>query len=320
MKPIGGYFEWEFPNSNKQILHKDAVYLNSGRHALEYILKGLGSVKFLWIPYFTCEVVLQPLKNLNISYKFYKINKELEIDKEIILNEDEYLLYTNYYGIKDIYANQLAKKYGNKLIIDNAQALFYRASTEVNQFYSPRKFMGMPDGGLAITKFRDYSNTLPLDKSNNRCSHLLKRMELPPEESYKDFKENDAKISNIELSRMSPISKAIYYSANFESIKEKRKKNFAFLHKELESKNLLKFSSLDDFSCPLIYPYYIKNGNLIRKKLIEKQIYVATYWPNVFEWCNIDDLEYDLTDNIVCIPIDQRYESNDMERIVGEIL
>ena len=45
MEPIGGYFEWEFPPARKQELHENAVYLNSGRHALEYILQGIGDIE-----------------------------------------------------------------------------------------------------------------------------------------------------------------------------------------------------------------------------------------------------------------------------------
>ena len=36
MKELGGYFELELPKKTE--FHKDAVRLNSGRNALEYIL------------------------------------------------------------------------------------------------------------------------------------------------------------------------------------------------------------------------------------------------------------------------------------------
>ena len=77
---------------------------------------------------------------------------------------------------------------------------------------------------------------------------------------------------------------------------------------------------MDDFECPLVYPYWVENGKGLKKKLISKSIFVATYWPNVFEWCKSDDLEYELADNVVCIPVDQRYDKDDMERILKEIL
>jgi len=319
MKPIGGYFEWEFPPARKQELHENAVYLNSGRHALEYILRGLKDVKCIWIPYFTCDVVLQPLKRLGISYKFYRINKNLEIDDNVSLNDGEYLLYTNYYGIKDAYVRKVIAIYGSHIIIDNAQALYCEA-VAYHQFYSPRKFIGMPDGGLAVTNVTDISDSLPIDNSFDRCSHLLKRLELIPSEGYNDFKVNSKKIAEAPLSQMSPISKRIFETVDLDSIKTRRCENFAFLHKHLGTKNQLKIQDFGHFECPLVYPFWSENGNVFKKKLIENNIFVATYWPNVFEWCKPDDLEYQLAENIVCIPIDQRYGEKEMEYISEKII
>jgi len=47
---------------------------------------------------------------------------------------------------------------------------------------------------------------------------------------------------------------------------------------------------------------------------------VATYWPNVFNWCENKTLEFDLAKNILPLPIDQRYGSEEMERIVELII
>lgn len=318
MKPIGGYFEWEFPVISKTDLHKGSVYLNSGRHALEYILEGIGNVKCLWIPYFTCDVVLQPLDKLGISHRFYSINSELELASEIDLAEGEYLLYTNYYGMKDTYCGYIAERYGDRTIIDNAQALFCKPIPDIHQFYSPRKYMGMPDGGIAVTTVDDRTSSLPEDCSYNRCSHLLKRLEFIPSEGYADFKANSRKIAEAPLSRMSRISRSIFASVDLAAIKQRRRANFKYLHKALSATNQLKIPSMNSFECPLVYPYWSDDAEL-KKKLIEKSIFVATYWPNVFEWCKPDDLEYNLASNVVCIPIDQRYEIEDMDRIVKEI-
>lgn len=319
MKPIGGYFEWEFPANRSDELHKGAVYLNSGRHALEYILRGLGNVRCLWIPYFTCDVVLQPLNKLGIAHKFYHINENLELASEINLADGEYLLYTNYYGIKDSYCTCVAEKYGERVIVDNAQALFCKVIPGIHQFYSPRKYMGMPDGGIAVTKIADYSETLSSDRSFDRCSHLLKRMEMIPSEGYADFKLNSKKIAEAPLSLMSPISKNIYGSVDLDFIKRRRRSNFERLHKALSSSNCLRIPAMDDFACPLVYPYWHENGKALKKKLIADNIFVATYWPNVFEWTSPNDLEYELAERVVCIPIDQRYGFDDMDRIIEEI-
>ena len=232
-KPIGGYFEWEFPPLKKISIHSNALLLNSGRHALEYILKGLGNVSRLYIPYFTCDVVLQPLHRLNIPYSFYHINESLEIAIDIQLSDGEYLLYTNYYGIKDMYVKYIAERYGDKIIIDNAQSLFC-PEYAIHQFYSPRKFIGMPDGGLVVSDVEGLYDSLPKDKSYDRCSHLLKRHELIPSEGYGDFKNNSHKIVDSQMSRMSEISKSILRSVDMDFIKQRRLANFNQLHNALK--------------------------------------------------------------------------------------
>ena len=315
MNPIGGYFEWEFPQLRDFVLHDQAVLLNSGRHSLEYIFRGLGHVKRLYIPYFTCEVVLQPLTRLQIPYSFYRIDKNLELTNQIQLKNCEYILYTNYFGIKDEYVADLVKVYGERLIIDNAQALYAPSYVQTNQFYSPRKFMGMPDGGIAVTNFPSYAGNLPLDESWDRCSHLLKRHELNPSEGYMDFRENSKKIVGTALCRMSELSRHILLSVDLNAIREKRLANFRKIHESLESSNRLNIPFVDSFACPLVYPYWTNDVDL-KKRLISNDIFVATYWPNVLEWCKENDVEYQLTSNIVCMPIDQRYDREDMNRII----
>jgi hypothetical protein len=50
--------------------------------------------------------------------------------------------------------------------------------------------------------------------------------------------------------------------------------------------------------------------------LIKEKIFVATYWPNVFDWTLPDSMEYYLAKNIVPLPIDQRYNLDDMQYMV----
>ena len=117
---------------------------------------------------------------------------------------------------------------------------------------------------------------------------------------------------------MSEISRKIFGSVDLDYIKLKHRENFAYLHKALHSANRLNISLMDQFECSLVYPFW-SNTTGLKKQLIDAKIFVATYWPNVFEWAKPNDLEYELANNVVCIPIDQRYSEQDMERIVKEI-
>jgi hypothetical protein len=68
----------------------------------------------------------------------------------------------------------------------------------------------------------------------------------------------------------------------------------------------------------MAYPFWSEDENL-RSRLIKNKVFVATYWPNIFEWCNESQLEYLLAKEIVPLPIDQRYGEEDMRRIVDVI-
>ena len=112
MRAIGGYFSLELPLVQGSYIHEKGIHLNSGRNALEYILRSLPDIRCIWIPYYTCEVVLEPLKKLDIPYHFYSVNEYLELTDAIELGKNEYLLFTNYFGIKDTYIKELAFRYG----------------------------------------------------------------------------------------------------------------------------------------------------------------------------------------------------------------
>ena len=316
MREIGGYFNLELDYKN-DILHADGVLLNTGRNSLEYVLRSLDKVQKVYLPYFTCEVILEPLSKLQIKYDFYSINERFELTEDLILAQDEYLIYTNYFGIKDKYVYQLASIYNKQLIVDNAQAFYAEHIPDINTIYSPRKFMGLPDGGIAYAN--GHYNVKERDVSYERCSHLLKRYDIGPAGGYNDFRTNSEKLKGLPICRMSHLTEALMHSINYECIKNKRRENFNFLHRALKDNNKLSILFEDEFACPMVYPYFSENP-LLKSLLIKEKIFVATYWPNVLNWCKPTDIEYQLADRIIAIPIDQRYGEDEMKLISEKIL
>ncbi len=314
MKEIGGYFNLELTNRGG-FLHDDGMLLNSCRNALEFVLLSL-KPKRIWLPKYTCDSVLQPVKHLKLEYIFYSIDTNLEI-LDVSLNEGDVLLYTNYYGIKDAYTKELANKYGQQLIIDNAQSYYSERIKGIATIYSPRKFFGVPDGGIAYVD-NPTKNKFKQDKSYDRCKHLLRRYDEPASEGYPDFRENDDKLDNNPILLMSELTKAILRNVNYEDVAKIRITNFFALHNFLSNYNQISID-LEDIKCPLVYPYLTNKGIKLHKRLIANKIYVATYWPNIFDWCNSDDFEILLAENSLPLPIDQRYDSTDMNIIINVI-
>lgn len=318
LKSIGGYFELEL-NRNGSFIHSDGVCVNSGRHALEYILRALPEKPSrIYLPYFTCEVVLQPLSRLEIPYSFYHINEKFEIAEPLHLADNEYVIANNYFGLKDEYVAQLAAEFGPKLIIDNSQAWYAPAISGIKAFYSPRKFFGVPDGGVAYTN-DVMEKTLPKGTSWHRTSHLVKRIDIDSKAGYADFRSNSASIASEELTMMSSLAKALLSSIDMDFVKDKRRENYGYLAERLNATNMLSLPDQYSFDCPLVYPYLPSNKKVTREGMINDKIFVATYWPNVLDWTKPEMLEYKLTKSMINVPIDQRYDCNDMQRIVDTI-
>jgi hypothetical protein len=314
-KSIGGYFELELNNLNS-VFHEKAIGLNTGRNAMEYILK-VKAIQKIYIPYFTCDVLLEPLRKLKIPYEFYFINEQLEpIFDFSVLEDKDGFLYTNYFGLKNFYISQLSQVC-EQLIVDNAQAFYSKPLNNKPTFYSPRKFFGVADGAYLYCE-EILNQVFEKDKSSDRMSHLLIRKDVSAEAGYVDFVINDKKLINKPIQKMSKLTESILSMINYETAAKKRIENYRNLDVTLKSRNKLTLQ-LDDESVPMVYPYWTKDITL-RKRLLKNKIYTATYWPNVKEWCKENSLELQLVNEVVYLPIDQRYGYEEMEIIKKLVL
>lgn len=311
MNPIGGYFELELRKGVEY--HKDAIRLNSGRNAFEYILRTKGYKK-VYLPYYICDVMLEPIKKLNLEYEYYHINERLDpiFDFKKIC-EKETFVYTNYFGLKRKTVFELSKICPN-LIIDNSQAFFDKPLLGIDTFYSPRKFFGIPDGAYLFTN-KFLQTKLSCDNSVVRFSHLIKRIDEGAEAGYPDFKANANALKGQSIRMMSALTKALLCNIDYDTVIKIRKQNFLFLNENLKKSNELKIPDDHNF-VPMVYPYLTVKGKKLKQNLIQKKILVATYWPNVFTWCNENELEYLLAEQIIPLPIDQRYNENNLSIII----
>lgn len=307
---IGGYLGLELRKGEEY--HKYAVRLNTGRNALELVLR-LRRYRKVYIPFYTCDAILEPFNKLNIDYEFYSINEKLEplFDYDAI-KADEGFIYTNYFGLKQKTVELLAERVGKNLIIDNAQAFFEKPVKGVDTFYSARKFFGVADGAYLYTD-AVLSEKFKQDKSFSRMSHLLKRIDCSAEDAYMDYKENEKNLINQPIMEMSKLTSSLLASIDYVAVKNDRRNNYMFFEGYLAEKNLISLKLSEEV--PMVYPFMVESATL-RKKLIDSKVFVATYWPNVFDWCDENKLEYSLAEQIIPLPIDQRYNKDDLLNII----
>ena len=313
MKEIGGYIELD--TYRLPMLHEGAIALNSGRNALAYLFK-TRKIKRLWIPKFICDSVTGVCNREQVPYSLYSIGNDFLPSQDISLGEDEWLYFVNYYSQFD---NATISKYVNKfrrVIVDHAQSYFQKPIPHVDTLYTCRKYFGVADGAFLYTD-AVLDEELPVDESFERMHFLLGRYERTASEFYGEYVNNNEMFANEPVKKMSKLTCNLLHGIDYLLVKRNREDNYLWLHQKLDSLNQLKLS---DMPGTFMYPLLLENGAKVRLKLQKKKIYIPTLWPDVFEFCNEDEVEYNMANNILPLPIDQRYNKMHMDYIVKEIL
>ena len=153
MKEYGGYIEFE--TFHGKMLHDNAVALNCGRGALEYICEAK-KIRKLYLPHFLCSSVPNLCNKIGVGYSYYSINERFEPVFNLTLGEDEWIYIVNFYGqLNNDYLIALKRKY-DRIIVDNAQSYFQMPAEGVDTLYTCRKYFGVADGAFCIP-IRDWN-------------------------------------------------------------------------------------------------------------------------------------------------------------------
>lgn len=312
MREIGGYIELD--KYNNELLHKDAIALNCGRNCLAYLIEAK-NIKTIWLPYFLCDSVSNVCKKYGVNIKYYHINVDWTI-QYAEMQEEEYLYVVNYYGQLDReYIKGLKKKY-ERVIVDNSQAYLEMSIVGVDTLYTCRKFFGVPDGAFLYTD-KVLKRELPVDESFLRMKYILGRFERSAQEFYKESVENNKFFADEAIKVMSKLTRNLLCGIDYEYVKNTRTNNFAYLNERLSKINRLVVKNIEG---AFMYPLMVDDAQEIKKKLLEEKIYIPTLWPNVLDDVPKDWWEYKLANNVLPLPVDQRYGKEEMEYVVGVIL
>lgn len=313
MKEIGGYFELD--NYTGTIYHEDALALNCGRKALQFLL-AQKRIKSILIPYFCCDCVSNVCKEKNVSIRYYHIDSDFRPIIDFEVQEKDWVYLVNFYGQLSNRDIHLYKNKYNNLILDNAHNYFDYPIESIDTIYTCRKYFGVSDGAFLYTNSFSLYGKLPIDKSYDRIKFVLGRYEENGSAFYKMASENND-IFDIEcVKKMSKLTSNLLRGIDYNKIKNIREKNFQFLDSNLGQINKLK---LTNHKGNFMYPLLLDNGNEIRKKLQQYNIYIPLLWPDVLKKCDLDSIEGNFSLNILPIPVDQRYNTNDMKYIVDKI-
>lgn len=309
-REIGGYIELD--KYHLPMLHEDGIALNCGRNALAYLFKSKG-IKKIKIPYFICDSVSGICCREGVEISYYHIGLNFKPVNDLKIHEDEWLYLVNYYGqLSNEEVLDYTSKY-KRVIVDQAQAYFKEPLPGIDTLYTCRKWFGVADGAFLYTD-TPLDDDLPQDESYGRMEFLLGRFECSANEFYFEYSKNNEIFATEPIKRMSKLTQNLLHGIDYQAVKWRRVENFRYLHEKLGIVNSLELKDGD-----FMYPFMAENGSMLRMKLQQERIYIPTLWPFVLKVMDQDSLEYKMADNILPLPIDQRYGIDDMEYMVKEI-
>lgn len=313
--------------SGLDFLQDGSLRLVNARSALPILLEVLRSQR-IWMPSYLCPSLLQAVRQSDVQVLFHPINCHLQHSERAWmknLREGDLVVLISYFGFpasEEVAAEIKRRKCW--LLEDASQALFNhnRLSSADFILFSPRKFLGVPDGGILLTKCQvDLCAITPL-KPNfwwlDNLEAMVLRREFDRHKMQNDWFQRYLKAKTAAPAgkyRMSEMTSSLLKSSfDYSKIVEQRINNYQILLKALESVAL--FPKLLPGVVPLGFPIRVAAREVITNALYAERIYPAVHWnlegiiPKNFE------SSMELSRNIMTIPCDQRYGDEDMAEIV----
>ena len=335
-REIGSEFHWMPLNEGIGIsLPKgvsDFCLPFSGRTAIETVLRNEPNIKKALLPSYCCDSMIEPFRKARIQVSFYDVSYSdgLKIDLQIA-DDIGAVLWCNYFGFTvDMPDFTHFISCGGTLIEDITHSLF-----SAKQYHSQSKYL--------VGSIRKWGPVLCGGYCATTSGELVKKPSKYPDTFFIENKISAMKRKNDYLLSLTDDTMKTLFLSEFsnsnhwlaehysnlmidnESLEylslmdcsvvcAMRRKNAEVLYAGLEQCQYVHFLfDIEDMDCPLFVPVVIENGkrDVIRKRLIENQIYCPIHWPKPSDECcsNLYDIELSL----IC---DQRYDETDMERIV----
>ena len=118
--------------------------------------------------------------------------------------------------------------------------------------------------------------------------------------------------------KMSPVSESVQEKINLEQLKEKRRANYKIIYDGLKDCGFVEVitPSLSKDDVPLYLALRCKEREKLQEDLRHKNIFAPIVWPKSEISPPICKEVQEIYDEILCIPIDQRYDREDMHRIL----
>lgn len=323
------------------------TWLRSGREALHLValnLKGLDVEPVVLMPAYCCHSMVDPFEKAEWKVEYYRLNDDLTADLDFLSHllvtvRPKAVLTMNFYGsASTVDAVAIIRSCCPRCIcVEDFSHCTFSLSDIYNKqvdYYvtSIRKSVGVCDGSVIISKVPMDESVVEDDetefmKVRRDCQKLKAEYTYTQEAAQKniffpELRRQEGELDNFSgVHRISQTGMDMLAVLNGEQIRYARKKNMAHILELLKDKvesvpGIEKCLDGAPFSLPIL----VKNRDEVQPKLAKRGVYAPVLWPICDEARAICPVSARMADEMLSIPIDQRYNYDDIEDIAKIVL
>jgi hypothetical protein len=315
-----------------QILTGPHLRLATARSAFTLLVRTLRPTA-VWLPSYFCGVVLEAFSGSNLLLNFYAIDEDLNISDDAwiaTVQPGDMVIFIDYFGFNAWEPYGMRVKERRAWVVEDAcQAMLNtRFSSHADYVIaSPRKFVGVPEGGILLAQ---HGASLPSEKLSPAPPQWrlgsLKASQLRAEfdrhggdrKWFELFRATDPN-GPTEPCPMSELSSLLLdHAVDYQGIAADRRRNFSRLAVALPGFAL--FREISDDAVPLGFPVRLRERDRVRQGLFDHEIFPPVHWPIEGVVPAEFESSHRLAAEIMTLPCDQRYSLAEMEWMIQAFL
>jgi len=155
--------------------------------------------------------------------------------------------------------------------------------------------------------------------TTGRWTHLLVAADQGSEAGFPLYQEHERRLADAPARSMSHLTAQVMNGIAHERVMATRRRNRDRLHAALRDMNRLPIDPAAA-GVPMVYPFLPDTGSDLRARLQAARIYTARYWPGLLAPLALSDGGCRFTDDVIFLPVDQRYGVEHMDRILDVVI
>ena len=308
------YSLWTDPSASVWLLH-------NARSALNALLASTSPPR-IWLPAYVCHEVANCIP-AGVQILYFPLDERLDPRVDYLashIKDGDFVLAVDYFGrpAKADFVELVCARPMVGWIQDCAHALDVGGAAWGDWLlYSPRKLVGVPDGGILVSRHKPMSvlTTRPLKDLSFMLPSLERfedRDELNNRQWYAAYVEQEAAMG-VGSDAMSRLSIAVLKTCDAKADGDTRRTNYALLHKRLQE-----WAFLPDAAgsfVPMGFPIRVRSADRVVARLAASRIFAARHWRDLPIQPNEFPIEHAIAQELVTLPCDYRYGEQDMHRV-----